>query len=174
MYELVEVLTEEGEYTGKNISKFEAHIQGVCHGISAIGLIDGNGRLLIQKRSRTKRDEPNKWDLSSAGHIDINETPSNAAIREMYEELGIIIEENDLELIDTYLNKIRLNEKTFINHFTYLYIVKKDIDINKVKMQKKEVTDIRFVNKQEYYELLNNGKMVEGIKYCEKVLNYIK
>ena len=92
----------------------------------------------------------------------------------MYEELGIIIEENDLELIDTYLNKIRLNEKTFINHFTYLYIVKKDIDINKVKMQKKEVTDIRFVNKREYYELLNNGKMVEGIKYCEKVLNYIK
>lgn len=174
MEELVEVLYEDGKSTGKNISKFEAHKNGVCHGISAIGLIDNEGRLLISKRNKTKKDEPNKWDLSSAGHVDINETPENAAIREMYEELSIKLEKKDLILIDTYLNKVKLNEEIYINHFTYLYIVKKDIDISKVTMQPKEVSDIRFVNKKEYYELLNNGKMVEGIKYCDKLLTYIK
>ena len=39
----------------------------------------GNKKLLIQKRSSNKKTEPNKWDLSGAGHIDINETPEQAA-----------------------------------------------------------------------------------------------
>lgn len=174
MEELVQILTEDGKTTEKYISKVEAHKQGVCHGISVIGLIDKEGRVLLQKRSKTKRDEPNKWDLSSAGHIDVNETPEKAAIREMYEELGIKVEEQDLKLIDTYLNKIRFNEKIYINHFTYLYIVMKNIDINKIVMQQSEVSNIRFVNKHEYIDLLNEGKMVEGIKFCGKLLNYLK
>lgn len=116
----------------------------------------------------------NKWDLSSAGHIDINETPIDAAIREMYEELGVIVEEKELVLIDTYLNKVKLNEEIYINHFTYLYVVKKNIEISKVKIQRKEVSDIRFINKQDYRDYLNKGMMVEGIKYCNKLLNYIK
>ena len=118
MEELVQILTEDGKTTEKYINKFEAHKKGLCHGISAIGLIDKEGRLLIQKRSKIKKDEPNKWDLSSAGHIDVNESPKKAAIREMYEELGIKVEEQDLKLVDTYLNKIRLNEEIYINHFT--------------------------------------------------------
>lgn len=174
MEELVQVMTEEGKLTKNNISKTEAHRQGICHGISAIGLIDNEGRLLIQKRSKTKKSEPNKWDLSSAGHIDVNETPAKAAIREMYEELGIKVEEKDLKLIGTYLNKIRLNEELYINHFTYLFLVIKNIDINKITMQQNEVSNIKFVNKQEYIALLNKGEMVEGIKYCDKLLNYIK
>lgn len=36
MDELVEILSEHGEHTGKNISKFKAHTEGICHGISAI------------------------------------------------------------------------------------------------------------------------------------------
>lgn len=174
MEELVQVLTEEGKLTEKNISKIEAHRQGICHGISAIGLIDNEGRLLIQKRSKSKKSEPNKWDLSSAGHIDVNETPEKAAIREMHEELGIKVAENDLKLIGTYLNKIRLNEELYINHFTYLFVVIKKIDVGKITMQQSEVSNIRFVNKREYIDLLNKGKMVEGIKHCDKLLNYIK
>lgn len=174
MEELVEILSESGKSTGRNTSKFEAHKHGICHGISAIGLINKDGRLLIQKRDKNKKDEPNKWDLSSAGHIDVNETPEDTAIREMNEELSIKIEKNDLILIDTYLNKVKLNDEIYINHFTYLYIVKKDIDISKITMQKKEVSDIKFVNKKKYCEMLNEGEMVEGIKHCDKLLNYIK
>ena len=120
MDEWVDILAENGEYTGEKINKTEAHKQGICHGISAIAIIDNEDRVLIQKRAETKKDEPNKWDLSSAGHIDADETPKQAAIREIYEEVGIKVEENDLTLIDTYLNKVKLNEETYINHFTYI------------------------------------------------------
>ena len=174
MEELVEVLLENGKSTGKYINKLKAHKQGICHGISTIALIDNKGRLLIQKRSSTKKDEPNKWDLSCAGHIDINETPKDAAIREMHEELNIILDKKDLVLLDTYLNKIKLNEETYINHYTYLYIVKKEIDINEIIMNQEEVTSFRFVSKKEYNELLNNNQMVKAVKHCNKLLEYIK
>ena len=174
MDELVEVLTEDGKMTGKKIDKFAAHKKGVCHGISAVALIDNSGRLLIQKRSKNKKDEPNKWDLSSAGHIDINETAKQAAIREIFEEIGIKVDENELILIDTYLNKAKLDTEIYINHFTYLFMIQKDISIDDIIMQKSEVSDIMFVSKKKYIDLINKGNMVEAIKYCNKVLGYIK
>lgn len=174
MDELVEVLTEDGNLIGERINKISAHKNGICHGISAVALIDNNGRLLIQKRADTKKDEPNKWDLSGAGHIDVDETPEETAVREIHEELGIKVEKNKLKLIDTYLNKVKLNEEIYINHFTYLFLVQKDISVDDVVMQKSEVSSIMFVNKKEYINLLNNGDMVEAIKYCNELLKYIK
>ena len=174
MDELVEVLTEDGKQTGERINKSIAHKEGICHGISAIALINNNGRLLIQKRSSNKKTEPNKWDLSGAGHIDIDETPEQAAIRELYEETGIKIKIEELKLIDIYLNKAKLDNNTFINHFTYLFLIQKDIDINSIKIQESEVSNTAFVNKKKYNELFNNKEMVEAIKYCNKILDYMK
>lgn len=174
MEEIVEILNEDGKKTQNSISKLEAHKKGICHGISAVGIINEDGKILIQKRYKTKKDEPNKWDLSSAGHIDIGEDSIQAALRELHEELGIKFNINDLELIDTYLNKKRLTSDIFINHFTYLYIIRKNIDINNFIIRKDEVSEIKYVNKQEYCELINNDEMVEGIKYCGEILKYIK
>lgn len=60
MDEIVEILTEDGKETYKRINKTIAHKEGICHGISAIALIDKDGKLLIQKRSANKKNEPNK------------------------------------------------------------------------------------------------------------------
>ena len=104
MDEIVEILTEDGKETYKRINKTIAHKEGVCHGISAIALIDKDGKLLIQKRSANKKNEPNKWDLSGTGHIDIDETPEQAAVRELFEETGLVADE--LELFNVYTGEI--------------------------------------------------------------------
>ena len=173
MDEIVEILTEDGKETYKRINKTIAHKEGVCHGISAIALIDKEGRLLIQQRSSNKKTEPNKWDLSGAGHIDVDETPEQAAVRELFEETGINIEIEELKLIDTYLNKVKLDNNTFISHYTYLFLVQKDIDINNIQTQESEVSSTIFVDKKKYNALFNNKEMVEAIKYCNKVLDYM-
>ena len=173
MNEIVEILTEDGKETYKRINKIIAHKEGICHGISAIALINKDGKLLIQKRSANKKNEPNKWDLSGAGHIDIDETPEKAAVRELFEETGIKVETEELKLIDTYLNKVKLDKDTFINHYTYLFLVQKDIDIKTLKMQESEVSEVIFIDKKKYNEFLNNKEMVEAIKYCNKVLDYM-
>lgn len=173
MDEIVEILTEDGKKIGERINKSIAHKKGICHGISAIALIDNSGKLLIQKRSSNKRTEPNKWDLSGAGHIDIDEAPEYAAVRELFEETGINVKTEELKLIDTYLNKIKLDNDTIINHYTYLFLVQKDVDINNIKIQESEVSSAIFVDKKKYIELFNNKEMVDAIKYCNKVLEYM-
>lgn len=62
----------------------------------------------------------------------------------------------------------------YINYFTYLYIARKNIDMDKVILQETEVSEIRFVNKQEYLNLLNKGEMVEVMKHCYKLFENIK
>ena len=173
MDEIVEILSEDGKETCKRISKTIAHKEGLCHGISAIALIDKDRKLLLQKRASNKKTEPDKWDLSGAGHIDIDETPEQAAVRELFEETGVKVEIDELKLIDTYLNKVKLDKNTFINHYTYLFLVQKDIDIKAIQMQESEVSEVIFVDKKRYNELFNNKEMVEAIKYCNKVLDYM-
>ena len=173
MDELVNILNENGSMTGEKTSKFNAHKKGICHGISAVAIIS-DGKLLIQKRSTKKKDEANKWDLSSAGHINVGETPEDAAIREASEELGIKLEKDELKLIDTYLNKVKLKEDIYINHFTYLFVTQKNINIDDIIMQESEVSEIKFVNKAEYINMINNGDMVNAIKYCGKLLYYLE
>ena len=173
MEELVQVLTEDGKLTGNCIDKLKAHKEGICHGISAVGLINSDGKLLLQKRLSTKKLEPSKWDYSSAGHIDLNENSEDAIIRETYEELGIVIDKKELTLIDTFLVKVKLTDEVYINHFTYLYIVKKDIDINEFKINKKEISMVKYVGKDEYNNLIKNDDTVYAMRYCDKVLDYI-
>ena len=173
MDEIVEILTEDGKKTGKRIDKSIAHKESLCHGISVIALINKDGKLLIQKRSLDKKTEPNKWDLSGAGHINIDETPEQAGVRELFEETGIKVKTEELKLIDTYLNKVKLDNNTFINHFTYLFLVQKDININNIKMKKSEVSSAIFIDKKKYIELFNNKEVVEAIKYCNIVLDYM-
>ena len=163
MDEIVEILTEDGKKTYKRINKTIAHKEGKCHGISAIALIDKDGKLLIQKRSANKKNEPNKWDLSGTGHIDIDETPEQAAVRELFEETGINIEIEELKLIDTYLNKVKLDNNTFISHYTYLFLVQKDIDIKTLQMQESEVSESKWVNLVELDEIIRNGEFVPAI-----------
>lgn len=174
MDELVEILNEDGKKVGDTISKFKAHQEGICHGISVIALIDDKGRLLIQRRCASKKDEPNKWDVSAAGHIEINETPEKAAAREFYEEMGIEVNEKEIQLIDTYLNKVKLDNGIQLNHFTYLFIVKKNINNEKVVVEKREVSETKFVNKGELIRMLENDEMVSAMGHCSKVLDYMK
>ena len=45
--------------------------------------------MLLQKRSMKKDIFPGRWDMAVGGHVDSGETPDQAAVREMREELGM-------------------------------------------------------------------------------------
>jgi len=59
--------------------------------------------VLIQKRSMEKSSYPGMLDISCAGHIDAGETPLQAAPREFQEELGNVL---DIEQL-TFMFSIR-------------------------------------------------------------------
>ncbi len=67
-----------------------------CHGNPAlihpsvhVLVFDAGGRLLLQRRSRSKDIQPGRWDSSVGGHLQPGEKPRDGALREMREELGV-------------------------------------------------------------------------------------
>lgn len=61
----------------------------LLHPVIHLHIFNSEGKLFLQKRSATKDVQPNRWDSSVAGHIDLNETPEQAVAREAWEELGL-------------------------------------------------------------------------------------
>lgn len=61
----------------------------LLHPVIHLHIFNSEGDLYLQKRSATKDVQPDKWDSSVAGHIDLDEMPEMAACREAGEELGL-------------------------------------------------------------------------------------
>lgn len=67
----------------------DASRQVLRHRTVLVLVYDAKGRLFLQKRSKTKTLYPGRWDLSATGHVKASESREDAAIRELFEELGI-------------------------------------------------------------------------------------
>ncbi|HSX05180.1 MAG TPA: NUDIX domain-containing protein [Candidatus Saccharimonadales bacterium] len=87
--ELVDVVGfPGGEPTGEQVTKAEAHAQGLPHRDVHVWLTDGQ-RLLQQQRRWDKRIMPGAWDISVGEHVMAGESFREAAVRGLDEELGL-------------------------------------------------------------------------------------
>lgn len=87
--ELFELVTEEGEVIGL-APRWACHRQpNLLHRVAHVLVFTHAGDLVLQRRSPLKDIQPDKWDTSVGGHLSPGETPEQAAIREMHEELGV-------------------------------------------------------------------------------------
>lgn len=83
--------------------------------VASATIIVNDGKILILKRSSTKRSYPSVWNFAS-GSIESGENPSDAAIRETSEETSLSISGDDLKFIGKYtINKV----------VVYFFLVKK-------------------------------------------------
>jgi 16S rRNA (adenine1518-N6/adenine1519-N6)-dimethyltransferase len=60
--------------------------------------------LFLQKRSRLKDSSPGLWDSSASGHLNVAETYHDAAVREVFEELGISRDVDFISIIEASEN----------------------------------------------------------------------
>jgi isopentenyldiphosphate isomerase len=137
-----------------------------------IWIINESGQLLVQKRSSKKDSDPNKWDISSAGHIPAGETSVNAAAREIEEELGIEIEKSDLKFLFTSVSKSIKNNGIFINNsFHDVYLLKMDLDITKLELQEDEVSAVKWIDPSELTTRAKN--QVIGVCFTRRRISKI-
>src|ERR1700751_5688982 len=95
--ELIDILDAEGNKTGRVKLKSEVHRDGDWHRAAHVWLLRSSNQVLLQRRSRSKENNPGKWDVSVAGHLSAGEASVQAALRETKEEIGLILREDDLQ-----------------------------------------------------------------------------
>lgn len=156
MEEFFDVLTEKGQYTGNIETREQCHKQGLWHKAVVVFIINSKKQVLLQRRSPNKKMWPNMWDITAGGHVLAGEFGFQAIIREAKEELGLDLNKNDMTFIGS---SISTNIKGDItnNHFNEYYIARKDIDETELKLQEEEVSEVKWIDKDEIIEKIKDN-----------------
>ncbi len=67
----------------------QVHRQQLLHRAVLILVFSPGNKLVLQRRSRSKKLYAGRWDLSATGHVKPGESRERAALREVWEELGV-------------------------------------------------------------------------------------
>jgi len=161
--ELFDVLNEDGSRTGKVTERGVAHMEGTLHGTVHIWLVRPNEQsgydVLLQKRSACKDSNPGSYDISSAGHVDAGDEVLESALRELYEELGIVATADELKEIGQHRGQFEaeFHGKLFRdNELSTVYLYQKPIDISQLKLQEEEVEEVIWMDFAECKEKIHN------------------
>lgn len=169
--EYFDILTEDGDRTGMQETRNEVHRDGAWHGSVHIWIIE-NGQVLLQKRSKNKDLYPGRFDAACTGHIDIYESPLEAAQRELFEELSLKIKAQDLKLL--FVQKTHAKEKNFVsNEVNYVYRLTCQANRSELKYNHEEIDKLIWLDCDELQKQLlkQNNVYCFGYEEYERVLN---
>lgn len=82
------ILVDEADNIVGEMEKMEAHIKGVLHRAFSVFVLDGNNRLLLQRRALGKYHSPGLWTNTCCSHPRSGESVGQAAHRRLQEEMG--------------------------------------------------------------------------------------
>lgn len=142
-----------------------SHIPFIQTG-AAIIIRNENGQILLQERT-----DRNKWGLPG-GCQDLGEDLRVTAVREAYEETGIKLNPNEIELIDTLSGESRKNSYPngdIVYNNTSLYLA--DVSIEDASNLKgdSETKRLQFFNLDEVPENLMDADLIKSyLKYICK------
>lgn len=145
--ELIDVYDENKIKTGKiinredimQLNKNEYTLSVHCW------IINSKKEILITQRSMYL-NRRGKWEDTHGG-VKAGEDSIDGIKRELKEELGINVDDNELRLIKT-LKKNKV--------FRDCYIIKKDILLDDIKFNDKEVMNCRYVTLNEFKEIIKS------------------
>lgn len=142
-----------------------SHIPFIQTG-AAIIIRNENGEILLQERT-----DRNKWGLPG-GCQDLGEDLRVTAVREAYEETGIKLNPNEIELIDTLSGESRKNNYPngdIVYNNTSLYLADVSIDDASSLKGDSETKRLRFFNPDEVPENLMDADLINSyINYINK------
>ncbi|MBQ5331780.1 MAG: NUDIX domain-containing protein [Oscillospiraceae bacterium] len=144
MEEIFDILDENGEVSGETAPRSYVHRHGLYHRTVHIWLIK-DGKVLLQRRSPHKDSFPGRLDISSAGHISAGEEPMISAVRELSEELGIMVSPSELELIGKisrhYVKRFR-GEIFDDRELAFVYLYMGEFELSQIKIQRSEISEV--------------------------------
>lgn len=152
MDELIDALDNEGRKTGETVLKSLAHQQGIFHETVHIWFYTSGGQILLQQRGKDKNNFPLLWDVSVAGHVGANENIAIAALREVQEEIGLVVSSKDLLKIGVF-KSIQKHRIDFIDcEFHHTFISELKVPLSTLVKQESEVASLKLTSLLKFSE----------------------
>lgn len=137
-----DVCDPEGNPTGEALPRSEVHRRGLWHRSAHIWILNSQGQILLQRRDLAKETDPGKWDISVAGHLSAGQSAPQAAVRETAEELGLVIQEGELEFVMRVRKEYLDHQRPHLDReWQTLYFCRRDVELSSLFLQKGEVMD---------------------------------
>lgn len=154
--EYLDILDENGKRLGVKLRQ-DVHKDGDWHKVAFIFVVNSKGEIIIQKRSKEKETNPNKWTASASGHLLAGDTEIEGALRELEEEIGIKAKESELIYLFT-VKEQSFKEERKISHISNVYLLFKEISIDELILQKEEVSEAKYVYYKDFEKMLITEK----------------
>ena len=146
--ELIEVFDEFNNSLNYTVSRDEIHKNKLWHRHVSAWIMNYDGDILLQRGALTKKKNPGLWS-KTGGHVDAEEDVIDAIKREVFEEIGLKIDNYE------YINLFK-NDKENEKYFAYGYIVFTNLKENDFLLQKEEVDSVKYYTIEELIDNKNN------------------
>ncbi len=159
---------------GQGLPGESAHDENVSFGLALVWLWRLQGDVLevcLQKRALTKKRWPGMYSTSAGGHINIGETPQQAALRECKEEIGVTLDPAKLSYAGTF--RVATEPQNLRSVFSYQ--IEGDIDF---RFDDGEVDAVEWMSYDECMTRANdpNSQLVMrhyGMDYMKLMMDHI-
>jgi len=151
--------------TTQKLHRGETLPQGLYHLVVGAWVRNSKGQLLISQRHPSK-NFPFFWECTG-GSVQAGESGIDAATREVYEELGLVLNQSDAVLF----HQTRRDE---MQDFYDAWLFQSDVPITSLKLQATEVLEAKWVDMLTLYEMFLNNELHPKLDYIDKVIDMIK
>lgn len=150
--EMLMVLNEDGTSTGRLEKRSVVHRDELWHNEVAIWVLDTeHGKVLLQRRSPNKKQNPNKLALC-AGHVVGTDNIEDTLRAEFFEELGLDISNYEVNKLTVLKREMSNN-----NNFSHSFYIEKFIPLNEMKIQEEELSEVLYMDYDELKKLVKKN-----------------
>lgn len=149
--ELWDVYDENRNLIGRTIERDSEIKKGDYHIVIHVCIFNSKGEMLIQHRQPFKKGWSDMWDLTVGGSALAGETSTEAAEREMYEEIGYKADLSGERPAFTI---------TFDSGFDDFYIIRREIDLDELVLQYEEVQAVKWASKDEILQMIEDKTFI--------------
>lgn len=149
--ELWDVYDEKRQPLNHTRKRGEERKNGEYTVVVEVWTVNSKGEILITLRDSSKEMYPNKWE-NTGGAVLSGETSREGAVRELFEETGIKADAEELILLGTQKGQF---------FFYDIYLLKCDIRIEQLTMQKGETVSAKWVKLGILENMMQDNSLAE-------------
>ncbi len=152
MTEYWDIYDKNRVFQNRTIRRGEPFADGEYYICCEVWFANSDGKMLITQR-HPKKKAGGLWEFTGGGVLS-GETSLQGAVREVAEELGLSLKENELKLVTTFQKR---------NYFMDIFLVRRDLDLQELHLQKEEVVDAKWVSAGELRAMAEGGLIVRSV-----------